>query len=131
MSIPEFPLPKTGFTLIRNRYAGKPLKHWQAKARKLYMEMLMRAMDVDTRSIVGAMVYERMEKFVMAEDPEMYQIICDERATIIENMNRVFAALSGGKRIGKPIARKLREANLIPSSAGSTKRSARRRTSSG
>jgi hypothetical protein len=81
-----------GFKLdSKGRFLRKPMSHWRTQARRLLMDCLVRAANIDKRGIVGAMVAERLEQIALSEDPEMYVEVLEEVDRYHANMARAIS----------------------------------------
>jgi hypothetical protein len=88
--------PKTfmGFTLDkRGNFNGKPLSYWEDKADELLMQCLVSAMNVDTRSLVGAIAHERLKHLAMGINPNMFAKVLMEIEVMKANMGRALASM--------------------------------------
>jgi hypothetical protein len=73
-------IPAHGWSKNKKFFNGKPIEHWQKQADKLVIECLVRASNVDTRSIVGEMAHERLLALALAISPELLQEVLGDRA---------------------------------------------------
>lgn len=85
-----------GFTLDkRGRFNGKPLEYWHAKSDELLMQCLISAMNVDTRSLPGAIVHERIKSLAQAINPEVFKRVWSEIMSMKAAIPLMVAAILG------------------------------------
>jgi hypothetical protein len=75
---------------------GKPMRHWQKMADELVMDCLVRAIsdfecsNSAAQSLPQRLASERLVAIAKAENPELYQKVCDERDRCIKNFIQLF-----------------------------------------
>lgn len=70
-------------------------KHWEREAKKLVVEMLLRASMIDTRSIIGTLASKRLAELAYAEDPEILKEVMEERDRCVTNLGRALSQMVG------------------------------------
>lgn len=93
------------------RFNGKPMSHWERKAKEVVVEILVRAAtDYGWRplgaespefpdphqSIIHKLAADRLMAMAMAEDPEIVKEMLANRARFQENLARFVASMGGG-----------------------------------
>ena len=69
-------------------------QHWRKEASKLVVECLVRASNLDTRSVIGDIAARRLIELAIEESPEFFKEVTDERDRCINNMNAIIAEKS-------------------------------------
>jgi hypothetical protein len=83
-----------GFKLdSKGRFNGKPLEHWINQADKLLMQCLISAANVDTRSLVGRIVSDRIVMLAQAINPALYRETQEEIRRMQANMHLLVASM--------------------------------------
>jgi hypothetical protein len=99
--MPAASKPQTyyGFKLdSKGRFNGKPLEHWNKQADKLLMQCLISASNVDTRSLVGRIVSDRIILLAQAIDPDGYRETLQEIRRMQANMHLLVASMMAEPR---------------------------------
>jgi len=76
-------------------FNGKPMKEWEATAKRLVVEQLVRASMVDERSLVGKIACARLMRLAKRENVELLKDVLEERQRCQTNLARFVAGFSG------------------------------------
>lgn len=83
------------FPFKRGKFNGKGKAHWEREAKKLVVEMLVRASMIDRSSLIGALAAERLEALARAESEELYAEVIGERDRCQEGFARIMGEIIG------------------------------------
>jgi hypothetical protein len=79
----------------RKMFNGKPMSHWERKAKELVIEQLVRASMVDRRSIIGEMASDRLMEIARAEDSELVDEVLGVRDRCVAGMAAIMNDITG------------------------------------
>lgn len=94
----------------QKKYLGKPMSHWEHEAKKLIVEVLLRASALDTRSIIGEIAHNRLVELAKSEDPDIYNETIEDRKRCLVGIANIINGVTGGPKISITKRGKLKQA---------------------
>ena len=91
------------------RFNGKPMSHWRREAKKLVIDHIYRGSLIDTRSILGKMVSDRLMFLAQLEDDGsgLLQEIQEERGRFQAGVASVINEITQPAKLTKAMSKKV------------------------
>ncbi len=84
--------------MSKKKFNGQPMSHWHAKADELLIYILAHeAWTVDTRSIIGKLVHERLIHLANAVNPELYKKTMENHEAGQKAIAHILNSMTGNK----------------------------------
>lgn len=74
-------------------FNGRPIRHWEEKAKELVIRQLVNASNLDKRSMIGYIASQRLLELAKQEDPEVFDKLLKERSRSRRNIGKILSRI--------------------------------------